>query len=674
MISGPATDSAFVDAIERESSCPRRPASRIFRGPLLQGLLLALLAILSSAPSLSGGFLWDDDLVTDNPLLESTDGLRRIWFEPGAIADRDPRYWPLLYTSFWLERRIAGDAPFLYRLDNLLLHAACAVLIWRLLRRAAAPGAWWAGALFAVHPVHAEAVAWIIERKGLLASLFSILALLAFDRVSAPDPGSDAASPSPSPAPFPVRPIIASLILLACACLSKPVAVTLPAVMAIWSWWRRGRIGRHEGIALAANFALAGGLALLTVAVARESDAMETRITLADRILLVGRAPWFYLGKILWPADLMAIYPRRPPDASSAIEWLAPAATTATLLAAVGLAFAARDRRWGRTPLAALLAYGAILFPVLGALPFGFMDRSFVADRYQYLASAAILAPVAGLFAGLARRRPRMQRPLAGLGVVALLGLGAANARECARHRDMGSLFAANARLNPDSVVVQHQLGDHHAARGELDAAIERYERALALDPRHFVSVGNLAVAFARAGREEDALARFLEAERLAPGNANIQRNFAQFLLASGDRTGAEARVARALELAPDSAPSHILRARILEAGGRGEQAGASWEKAAELAPGDFDARTGAGLHRASRRDFEGAREHFAAAARLRPKDAVARNNLGLALADLGRREEAIRELEKALRLRPDLSFARAKLAALRGTSGNRSR
>jgi hypothetical protein len=149
------------------------------RRPALAGAALVALVVVAYLPALRAGWVWDDDYyVTKNPTLGSVEGLRRIWFEIGAV----PQYYPLVHTTFWVEHRLWGLRPVGFHLDNVLLHALGAVLLWRVLLVLELPGAWVAAALFAVHPMHVESVAWVTERKNVLSGVMYLAAGLSYLR------------------------------------------------------------------------------------------------------------------------------------------------------------------------------------------------------------------------------------------------------------------------------------------------------------------------------------------------------------------------------------------------------------------------------------------------------------------------------------------------------------
>jgi hypothetical protein len=259
-------------------------------------LAAALVAItfLAYLPAMRGGFIWNDDtFLTRNPLIKTPDGLRRLWFTTDP-----PDYFPLTSTSLWLEWRLWGMNPAGYHVVNVLLHAVSAVLLWRVLKRLNAPGAWLAGLIFAVHPVNVESVAWITERKNTLAMVLymaSLLAYLKFDEDGAP------------------RTYALALGLFLLALLAKTSVIMLPAVLLLCAWWRRGGIERKDILRAIPFAALSGALALVTVWY-QYHRAIAAEVVRTDGFLArtagAGWAAWFYLYKALLPAKLCFVYPR----------------------------------------------------------------------------------------------------------------------------------------------------------------------------------------------------------------------------------------------------------------------------------------------------------------------------------------------------------------------------
>ena len=191
-----------------------------------------------------GDFIWDDLMMVGTPAVRDATGLRQIWFSPGEI-DAEVHYWPLVYSTFWLQHKLWGFAPAGYHVVNVLLHAASTLLLWRLLRRLAVPGAWIAAAVFAVHPVHVESVAWVIELKDVLSGLFYLPAALAWIRFET----------KPRPSPY-----VATLALYVAGMLAKSVVMTLPVALLIRQWWQRGRVTLADLLRLAPFFLVGAGI------------------------------------------------------------------------------------------------------------------------------------------------------------------------------------------------------------------------------------------------------------------------------------------------------------------------------------------------------------------------------------------------------------------------------
>src|SRR5438874_11242692 len=328
-------------------------------------LILAVVTILAYQPAWQGGLLWDDDNCTTPPELRSLDGLRRIWFVPRTIA----QYYPLLFSSYWLQQRLWGDSPSGYHLVNLLLHIGCVVLVLRILRFLRIPGAELATIIFALHPVNVETVAWITERKNTLSGVFGLAATLWYLKF---DEGRRSRSYA----------LAVGLFFL--GLLSKTAIVTLPLALLVIFWWKRGAISwRRDVVPLIPFFFLSATAGLMTSWVEYGNIGYKA-ITLAlspvDRCLIAGRAFWFQLGKVLWPSNLMFVYPRWEINAAVWWQYLFPLG----VLGLLGILWSLR--RWSRAPLSGVLVYIFLLLPSLGFLYIYFFIYSFVADHWQYLA------------------------------------------------------------------------------------------------------------------------------------------------------------------------------------------------------------------------------------------------------------------------------------------------
>lgn len=525
--------------------------------PLARAAALLVLACVSCWPALDGAFLWDDDAyVSQNPALRDGAGLVRIWVEPGAT----PQYYPLVFTSFWVEWQAFGAWTVPYHLTNLLLHAASGLLVWRLLVRLAPAGlageelerlAWAVAAAFVVHPVCVESVAWITERKNVLSLALYLGATAAWQRFSPAASGIGAA-----PA---WRWYAAALGLYVGAMLAKTVTSTWPAAMLVLAWWKRGRLERRELAALAPAFAIGLLFAWTTVTLERDhvgAAGEAWALSPLARLLLAGRIAWFYLGKLLLPVPLAFVYPRWDPDPALPANW----AWSPLLLAALAALLLLRARL-GRGPLAAALLWLGTLVPALGffdVYPFLF---SWVADHFQYHAMPALLAAlVTG--AGLALRRlPEQSRRLGPLLLGCwLLSLALLARNHAATFTDREALWRATLAENPDAWLAHNNLGNLLADRGEVAEAAEHYAQAVRLAPGQPSHRLNFAWACSRLGRVREADEQFEAALALEPDAAQVHFTWGEHLERTGRLEQAAARFEQALRLDPGA---EVVRLRL---------------------------------------------------------------------------------------------------------------
>jgi protein O-mannosyl-transferase len=690
-----------------KQSAPGEPPSGSITWRTIGGWALIFCAtFLAYLPAINGGLLWDDDAHVTKPALRSLDGLRRIWFEVGASQ----QYYPLLHTAFWVEHRLWGDAVIGYHLTNLLLHAVAACLVVAIVRRLFNPGAivpvappaekrrrsdrsaasrdssavqktdvsatgesgryagveWLAGFVFALHPVCVESVAWISEQKNTLSAVFylgSALVYLHFDQTRRKSQYGLA------------------LGLFALALLSKTVTATLPAALLVVFWWKRGRLDwRRDVLPLLPWFALGltGGLFtawvehrfFITVHTRMGATATDFSLTFFERCLLAGRVIWFYLGKLVWPADLMFMYPQWKVDSTVWWQYLFPLGVVALV---AGLARTARKHRG---PLAGFLFFVGTLFPALGFInvyPFIF---SYVADHFQYLASLGIIVPLAaGLLATL-RSLPdsgtsaaRWLVPASGGFLLAMLGI--LGWRQCGMYRNAETLYQETLRRNPDCWMAHSNLGLIQAkTAGGLPRALEHFEAAVRLKPENAELHNYLGSALARTpGRQAEAFAEFEAALRLGPNFPYTHVNLGVALMGAGRLPEALEHFETAVRLKPDLAEAHnLLGYALARSPGREAEAIVEFETALRINPNLQEAHTNLGIALA---EIPGrmpeAIAHFEAAVRLDPDSASAHYNLGYALIRIqGRDQDALAQFEAVLRIDPNQAAAKRLVERLR--------
>ncbi|MBL9201741.1 MAG: tetratricopeptide repeat protein [Opitutaceae bacterium] len=599
--------------------------------PDFRGTLLFVAAIAAYLPALSAGFIWDDQPghVT-RPDLRSLAGLARIWFEPGATQ----QFYPLLHSAFWLEHTIWGDAAFGYHLVNVLLHATAALLFARVLLRLAVPGAWLAAALFALHPVGVESVAWISEQKNTLSTVLYLCAALAWLRF-------DAAAPAQ---PRSARLYAIATALFIAALLTKTVTATLPAALLVIAWWRHGRIEfRRDVVPLLPWFALGIGAGLFTAWVEHAhigAQGADFALGPIERVLLAGRAMWFYAASLVWPFGLSFIYPRWTIDAGVVWQWLFPLAAVA-LLAGFWL-----HRGKNRGPLAAALLFGGTLVPALGFVNVFPFRYSYVADHFQYLASLAAFA-LAG--AGLVRLPPKIGRAAAAL---VLTGCAVLTWRHAAVFKDQPTLWAAVLERDPDSWIAHNNLGLALVEAGTADEALTHLKRARALRPDFAESANNLGDALNRLGRATEAIEHLAAAIRLQPKFAEAHNNLGVSLMATNRSADGIARFAEAARLQPGYALAHRNLGLAYLNTNRAAEALGPLTRATELQPDYAQAHTERGIALTELKRPAEAITPFATALKLDPTLVNAHYGLALALRALGRNAEAEPHEREAQRLR----------------------
>lgn len=608
--------------------------------------ILFLLTLLAYAQALTGSFIWDDSGHVTRADLRSLDGLFRIWFEPGATQ----QYYPLLHTGFWIQHALWGDATPGYHLVNVALHAGSACLFAALLRRLSVPGAWLAACLFALHPVSVESVAWISEQKNTLSTLLylgSALFYLRFDE-------------SRRSAHY-----LAAALLFAAALASKTVTATLPAALLVVLWWRRGSLNRRgDVLPLLPWFALSAAAAATTAwmehsSIGAQGSAFE--LGFADRIVLAGRAVWFYAGKLLWPANLSFIYPKWTIDASAAWQWLFPIAL------AGAFALLVRHARRNRAPLAVGLLFVGTLFPALGFVDVYPFLYSYVADHFQYLASLSLFA-AAGAGCSLLRERLGTSGGRA-LCVALLALLGFLTWKQGAVYKDVYALYEDILAKNPGCWMARNNLGIALLEDGRIEEAAFQLEEAIKVHPEMAEAQNNLGNALTKLKRYDEARLHLERALKIMPRYPEAHNNLGVLALALEKNDEALAHFNAALKLNAKYAVALRNRGYALAKEGRVGEAIPSFEAALRCDPDFTEAHLNLAVALMLTGRFPESAPHFERALALDPDNAQAHNTYGRALAEVGRFNEAIVQYDRALRLSPDFEEARVNLAiALKST------
>jgi tetratricopeptide (TPR) repeat protein len=673
---------------------------------------IVLFTLAAYLPAILGGFIWDDDdYVVNNTALLNLDGLRRIWFELGATR----QYYPMVFTSFWLERHLWGLDPQGYHAVNVLLHALAAILLGRVLSRLQVPGAWLAAAIFALHPVHVESVAWITERKNVLSAVFYFAAALAYLRFvgqtsclpveaascsrenEAAMPGDVARASRPStrkqtgetPVPLPLgegeahgeeedgagmprepsgwkpdprRWYLAALLLFVCALLSKTVTCSLPAALLLVFWWRKGRLDKATVLPTLPFFGIGVVFGLLTSWMEKHSvgaQGAEWSLTFLERCLVAGRALWFYALKLVWPSGLTFIYPRWEIDTGVWWQWVFPVASVAMVV----VLWRARHRL-GRGPLVAALFFWGTLFPALGFVDVYPMRYSFVADHFQYLASVGLIALGAAALYRLCNRSRRgdeadgsklstLNPQLSTLLWLLPVVLGVLTWQQAGIYRNAEGLWRDTLAKNPTCGMAHNNLGLLLADQGKKEEAESHYRRALEIDPDHQEALNNLGLIFIRKGLVSEAADRFRRALQLRPNDPKALVNMGNVLLTQGRVDEAMQHFDKSLRIDSYSPEAWVNMGTALAGQKRYTEAISYFKMAARLEPNNADNEINLGDALIELGNPDEAAIHLSRAVQQNPGDAKAHGDLARALAMQGKYAEAMARYTEAMRLSP---------------------
>ena len=599
-------------------------------------------------PALRGDFVWDDFLlITGNPLLQSFSGLLEIW-SGGRTAD----YFPLTNTLFWIEHHLFGANPTGYHAVNVLLQIANALLVWRLLKCLNIPGAWLAGLIFGIHPVHVASVAWISEVKNLLAMFFALLSVLCFLSYL----GRDGPMGRPSSSAVAPYQYSASLLFFTLALLSKTQVVFLPVVLLLCAWWQnkerhaRGIALRHpdgaarrpyqnfprDVVRFLPFFLIAIVLGLVTMWFQNRGIGEEEIVlgSLPRRIVNAAMAIWWYAGHLFAPVRLMAIYPNWRFDSPGVLEWL-------PLIALIGVLACLwhwRNRGTGGA-FFAVACFILALLPVLGLVRMAYVrSGTLVADHLQYFADLPLIALFSACVACAWNQRPvctdqpprnatagRQRATQTATATVVALLVAAMGTYAFVRtdvYRNEETLWPDNLAKNPDAWQAHIMMAQRRFIQERYAEAAYHAGRAAELKPQLADIHNELGLAYCRLERFEEGIAEYRKALQLKEANPPIARS---------------AGVAKIR--------ANLANALAITANHLSESAHTVPEEAA--------------------RRYDEAIRQYEEALEIDPQQPAVHRNLGMLLAQLGRYDEAIPHLRATLQMVPNEPIARETLDAI---------
>jgi tetratricopeptide (TPR) repeat protein len=628
---------------------------------VLVSVALAVLVVAVFGRTVTFGFVtYDDPLyVTENPMVQrGLDGEALRW---AATAMAASNWHPLTWVSHQADWQLWGADAGGHHLTNVLLHAAAAVLLFLALRRMT--GRLWppalVAALFAVHPLRVESVAWIAERKDVLSGMLAMAVLLGWAWY--------AERPGP-------RRYAAVAVLLALGLAAKPMLVTLPLVLLLLDVWPLARVEPDRLAALAVDtdvrrrlvrlvleklplLALAAAASLLTVLAQREAIGGIEELPIAVRFGNALVAWVAYVGTTVWPACLAVFYPH---PVGGLPTWQPVAAAVLLSAATVGAVLQLRRRPWLAV---GWFWYAGTLVPVIGLVQVG---SQALADRYTYLPQVGLWIALAFTLAELVERRPATRNAVAAAAVAAVVAFAAAAAAQVDHWRSSEALYRRALSCTSRNWVAHTNLAEILIDQERFAEGAEHAATAVAANPDGPTGHLLLGNALMGLGRPAEAADEFRRAAGLDPDRMPAQYNLGVALEAAGDAAGAETAYRSALAADPRHEPARtdlgvlLLRRRAFD-----EAASVLCEPAtAAVATPLLAYNCGLALA-ALERDAE-ALAPLRRAIALDPGHLPSRRTLGVVLERLGRREEAVAAFEEVLRRAPDDPASRRALASLR--------
>jgi hypothetical protein len=587
---------------------------------IMQAALIVLVGLWIYSPTYHGDWLWDDDqLLTQNLTVQhrvspdpnvppdSLRSLAKLWFNPDG-AD----YFPLSYTALWAQWPFFGLRSTGYHVTTILLHITGALLVWALLAKMRIPGAWLSGLVFAIHPVCVESVAWVSETKNTLSlPLFLISAICWVSQDDETDPVEWQ------------RLYGFSIVFFLLAMFAKTSVVAFPVITLLYAWWKRGTVTKQDLIRAAPLFAISIALGLVTMSYQWGRAIGQEKIIVGDlfsvggfasRTAIAGMAILHYLSSIVWPVNLLPIYPRwevDPPKAWMFLAW-------PVIIGGAWWMWKNRDAvappHWGRHALFAFGFFLLMVAPVLGFVTISYMRITWVADHFIYLPMISIIALLCAGVVRLFGHAQEASKPtfLAG-GALLLAALSLLSFRDAVNWMDEDHMWEYTLKHNFEAWQAHNRLGAKKFARGDVDGAHFHFQNSTRLRPD--------------LGETHNNLGTTLSAR-------------AQMLAQRGDQAAAKREMDAAIEqfaeacrVTPHVPAIHVNLANALAAAGRFGEAGEKYKELIDKEPGN----------------------------------PALINNYGVALYKQGKKDEAIVQFKKALEIAPNLKDARESLAVALG-------
>jgi tetratricopeptide (TPR) repeat protein len=665
--------------------------------------ILALIVWIAFGQTLRHDFVTYDDngYVYENPRI--TSGLSFGGIGWAFTHAHNSNWHPLTTISHMLDCQLYGLQPWGHHLTNVLLHTAAAILLFLALLRLTAPSAvidrryniWlcaFVAALFAIHPLRVESVAWISERKDVLSGVFFMLTLLAYARY--------AQSERPSPGQY-----LTVIFLFALGLMCKPTLVTLPFVLLLLDYWPLGRwrgawskehgadsrarsakrqeqraqVGSQKSAVSSQKsflstsqplntsaslsnlvveklplFVLSAASIVATILAQEKALEKSLKLSFAQRIANAAVSYVAYLREMFYPVKLAVLYPYRNLT-------LAEVFLSFVFLGIVSVIFFLWRRQYPFL-LVGWLWYLGMLVPMIGLVQVGLQTR---ADRYTYLPQIGLYILITwGAVELFSRSRVGRQISVVAASLVIVI-LTACTYRETSYWQNGETLWKHAIDNGSNSYVAHYSLGSVFLRRQQSDAALVEFEKALQINPDYAEAEMNVGVALLQKGDIDGAINHTRRALQIDPDDFEAEYNLGNLLQQHGQADEAIPHYRKALAAKPNYAEAHNSLGAALAQKGEVGQAIAEFEEALRLKPDYAEAHSDLGNALGSQHKFDQAIPHHIEALRLNPNSPQARYNFGYTLLQSGRREEAVVQFTEALRLNPDYRPANQQLRDL---------
>jgi protein O-mannosyl-transferase len=611
-------------------------------------LALVAATIAIYLPAVNHDFVYYDDpkYVTENAVVSA--GFTRAGLAWAFTTSTDANWFPVTWLSHMLDVQLYGMDAGGHHLTSLLLHALSTALLFTALHRMTGRmgRSAFVAALFALHPLHVESVAWVAERKDVLSTVFWMLTLLAYVAY-ARDPK--------------LRRFIIVAVLLGLGLMSKPMLVTLPFVLLLLDFWPLRRLEKRSYGQLVAEkiplLAIVVASSITTFLVQRKGGAVGS-LDAYPFALRVGNALMSYvayIGKMIWPSDLTAFYPYR-------MDVSIPAALVA-LVVLVGLSIVSvrLRKKYPYLPVG-WFWYVGTLVPVIGLVQVG---NQAMADRYSYIPLIGLFVIVAWGAGDLADRWRIHRYALPAAAAIAIVAAAFISRSQLRHWQSTAQLWTHALDATRDNYVAHNNLGLALAGDGKVEDAISHYREALRIRPMYATARTNLGAALAKQGKFDEAIANYQEVLRSKPGMSEAHMDLGAALASQGKIDEAIGHYRDAVRLKPDFAEAYANLGLAFASQGQLDSAIAEYQKAIQVKPSFAEAHNNLGFALARQGKLAESVDHYTEAIRYKPDFVLAHVNLGVSLANMNRVNEAIRAFREVLRLEPGNEMAARAVSQL---------